>query len=38
MAHSGEPVGDAGALRGNLFEDSRPSVADNIVIALHVAA
>ena len=35
MAHPGEPVGDAGALTGNLFEDSGPSVADDVVVALH---
>jgi hypothetical protein len=38
MAHPGEPVGDAGALLGNLLEDSRPSVADDVVVALHVAS
>jgi hypothetical protein len=38
MAHSGEPVGDAGTLRGNLLEDSGPPVADDIVVALHVPA
>ena len=37
MAHPGEPVGDAGALLGNLLEDSGPSVADDVVVALHVA-
>ena len=36
MAHPGEPVGDAGALLGNLLEDSGPSVADDVVIALHL--
>ena len=36
MAHSGEPVGDAGALLGNLLEDSGPSVADDVVVALHL--
>src|SRR5918992_4579868 len=35
MAHPGEPVGDAGALLGNLLEDSGPSVADDVVVALH---
>jgi hypothetical protein len=35
MAHSGEPVGDAGALLGNLLEDPGPSVADDVVVALH---
>ena len=38
MAHPGEPVGDAGALLGNLLEDSGPSVADDVVIALHLAS
>ena len=36
MAHAGEPVGDAGALLGNLLEDSGPSVADDVVVALHL--
>ena len=31
MAHPGKPVGDAGALLGHLLEDSRPSVADDVV-------
>jgi hypothetical protein len=38
MAHSGEPVGYAAALLANLLEDSRPSVADNVVVALHGGA
>ena len=37
MAHSDEPVGDAGALFGNLLEDPGSSVADDVVIALHVS-
>ena len=37
MAHPGEPVGDAGALLGNLLEDSGASVADDVVVALHVS-
>ena len=36
MTHPGEPVGDAGALLGNLLEDSGPSVADDVVVALHL--
>ena len=36
MAHSCEPVRDAGALLGNLLEDSGPSVASDIVVALHL--
>ncbi len=36
MAHPGEPVGNAGALLGNLLEDSGPSIADDVVVALHV--
>ena len=36
MADTGEPVGDAGALLGHLLEDSGSSVADDVVIALHV--
>ena len=36
MAHPGEPVGDAGALLGNLLEDSGPSVANDVVVTLHV--
>src|SRR5688572_13226617 len=35
MAHPGEPFGDAGALLGNLLEDSGTSVADDVVVALH---
>ena len=35
MAHAGEPVGDAGALFGDLLEDPGPSVADDVVVALH---
>ena len=35
MAHPGEPVGDAGALLGDLLEDSGSSVADDVVVALH---
>ena len=38
MAHPGEPVGDAGALFGNLLEDSGSSVADDVVVALHASA
>jgi hypothetical protein len=37
VADSGEPVGDAGALPGDLLEDAGPSVADDVVVALHVA-
>ncbi len=37
MAHSGEPVGDAGLLFGDLLEDPGPSVADDVVVALHDA-
>ena len=37
MTHPGEPVGDAGALLGNLLEDSGPSVADDVVVALQRA-
>ena len=36
MAHPGEPVGDAGALLGNLLEDSGASVAGDVVVALHL--
>ena len=35
MAHASEPVSDAGALLGNLLEDPGPSVADNVLVALH---
>jgi hypothetical protein len=35
MTHAGESVGDAGLLFGNLLEDSGPSVADDVVVALH---
>src|SRR5688572_25150171 len=37
MTNPGEPVGDAGALLGNLLEDSGASVADDVVVALHVS-
>ena len=37
MADPGEPVGDAGALFGNLLEDLGPSVTGDIVVALHFA-
>ena len=36
MTHAGEPVGDTGALLGHLLEDSGTSVADDVVVALHV--
>ena len=36
MAHPGEPVGDPGALLGNLLEDSGASVAGDVVVALHL--
>ena len=35
MAHPCKPVGDAGALLGDLLEDSRASVADDVVVALQ---
>jgi hypothetical protein len=35
MAHAGEPLRNAGALRGNLLEDSGSSVADDVVVTLH---
>ena len=38
LADLGEPLGDAAPLLGNLLEDPRPSVSDDVVIALHVAA
>ena len=37
MTHPGEPVGDTGALFGNLFEDSGASVAGDVVVTLHLA-
>jgi hypothetical protein len=37
MTHAGEPVGDAGALLGNLLEDPGSSVAGDVVVALHLA-
>jgi hypothetical protein len=37
MAHSGKPVGDAGALLGDLLEDSGPSITDDVVVALHAS-
>ena len=36
VAHPGEPVGDAGALLRHLLEDAGPSVAGDVVVALHV--
>ena len=36
MAHPGKPVGDAAALLGDLLEDSGPSVADDVLVALHL--
>jgi len=36
MPHPGKAVGDATALLGDLFEDSGPSVADDVVVALHL--
>ena len=38
VAHPGEPVGDAGALLGDLLEDPGPSVADDVVVALHFSS
>ena len=38
MTHSGEPVGDAGAVLRHLFENSGPSVPDDVVVALHFVA
>ena len=35
MAHPGQPVGDAGALLGDLLEDPGSSVAHDVVVALH---
>jgi hypothetical protein len=37
VAHPGEPVGDAGALLGNLLEDARAAVAGDVVVPLHGA-
>ena len=36
VTHPGEPVGNAGTLLGNLLEDSGPSVANDVVVALHL--
>ena len=36
LAHTGEPLSDPAPLLGNLLEDPRPSVSDDVVIALHV--
>jgi len=36
MAHPREAVGNAGALLGHLLEDSGSSVAEDVVVALHV--
>ena len=38
MAHPGEPIGDARALLSDLLEDSGSSVADDVVVALHLAS
>jgi hypothetical protein len=38
MAHTGEPIGNTGALLGSLLEDSGSPIADDVVVALHVAA
>jgi hypothetical protein len=35
MANPGEPVSNAGALFGDLLEDSGTAVADDVVVALH---
>jgi hypothetical protein len=35
-ARAGGPAGNPGALPGDLLEDSGSSVADDIVIALHL--
>ena len=35
MEHTGEPVGDAGALLDDLLEDSGSSVANDVLVALH---
>ena len=36
VTHPGQPVGDAGALLRHLLEDAGPSVAGDVVVALHV--
>jgi hypothetical protein len=38
MTHAGEPVGNAGPLLGDLLEYFGPSVADDVVVPLHVAS
>jgi hypothetical protein len=36
MADPGQPIGDAGALLGDLLEDPGPPIARDVVVALHV--
>jgi hypothetical protein len=36
MTHAGEPIGDSNALLGDLLEDSRPTVPDDVVVRFHV--
>src|SRR4051812_17964535 len=38
MTHAGEPVGNPGALVGDLLEDSRSAVADDVVVGFHSEA
>jgi hypothetical protein len=38
MTHTCQAVGDTAALSGDLFEDSRAPVADDVVVALHGVA
>jgi hypothetical protein len=35
MTHAREPVGNARALRGDLLEDSGPSVSGDVLVTLH---
>src|SRR5262249_18388818 len=36
MTHAAEPIGNAGALLGDLFENPGSAVADDVVITLHL--
>jgi hypothetical protein len=35
MPYASEPVSDTAALTGDLFEDSRAPITDDVVVALH---
>ncbi len=37
VTHPGKPIGNAGAQSGDLLEDAGPTVADDVVVALHLS-